>query len=685
MPVPLPVSRKAVQLLCFLALSGRAPLGRDTIAGELWPSEETEEARSRLRGSLYELQRAMPPPRGHWLHLEAETIVWNPAADLRVDIEDFEAAARDPSRAREAATLYRGDLVESVYDEWAVAPRERMRHLYVRVLERLFADARRKRAHAEATEWARAMLALDPWREDVVRRLMTVRFDAGDRAGAIAEFRRFAADLRAEIGVDPMPETQALLRAIVLGEARAGGDDRDFESSSDAMRESERAPLPFVGRNDLLERALAASSADALVIAIDGPRGSGTTRLADELAAALEARGARILRGETSRPEAAPLEAIVDALRSALPAVAALHLPSAAKAILERLLPELAFAESRSREASSKRTRDAELSHASGEATARDASVDALTGIFARMAATRPLAIVLDDLDRASETTLSFVAELARRLRTERVTFVTTSNTAEIFDAFAPCGEESERDGPALLRLHLESLGEDDVADIARELLGEPSAALLDEVVRAARGEPLALSFVLDDVRDGVSLTSASLAALLQRRLAGLSVHAATFADVAAVVGDRFSRELVREVLGWTDRESLDALDELLAARLVRERFDRGRPCYAFAHGCVRDAVAAVAPSERKRDRHRRIARVLEDHAAEADGALALELARHFELGGEPERAARHAWSASRRALALGFARDAHALADLAAHLERQSVSTTADGHSATA
>ena len=58
------------------------------------------------------------------------------------------------------------------------------------------------------------MLAHDPWLEDVLRTLIRLRYEAGDRAGALVEYERFARTLRAELGTDPMAETRAAYEAI---------------------------------------------------------------------------------------------------------------------------------------------------------------------------------------------------------------------------------------------------------------------------------------------------------------------------------------------------------------------------------------------------------------------------------------------------------------------------------------
>ena len=52
-----------------------------------------------------------------------------------------------------------------------------------------------------------------------MRQLLTLRYRAGDRAGALAYYRRFCERLRAEFDVEPMPETVACCQAIVRGTA----------------------------------------------------------------------------------------------------------------------------------------------------------------------------------------------------------------------------------------------------------------------------------------------------------------------------------------------------------------------------------------------------------------------------------------------------------------------------------
>ena len=179
----------------------------------------------------------------------------------------------------------------------------------------------------------------DPWREDVVRRIVAMRYESGDRAGALSEYAAFAKRLCAELGAEPMSETAAVAERIARGEA-PGEEERKEEERTDAGP----AVLPFVGRRDEMERLLegwrrVAGGRGACAF-VGGEAGIGKSRLVAEFARVVEERGGRVLTGATGSPEAIPYEAVVDALRSALPLVASLR-PGIALAGVAALLPEL--------------------------------------------------------------------------------------------------------------------------------------------------------------------------------------------------------------------------------------------------------------------------------------------------------------------------------------------------------
>jgi DNA-binding SARP family transcriptional activator len=60
-PYPMATPRKTLQVLAYLLLNRRARIARSHLAYLIWPDETDEGARSRLRSTLFDLTRVLPP------------------------------------------------------------------------------------------------------------------------------------------------------------------------------------------------------------------------------------------------------------------------------------------------------------------------------------------------------------------------------------------------------------------------------------------------------------------------------------------------------------------------------------------------------------------------------------------------------------------------------------------------
>ena len=178
-------------------------------------------ARANLRRHLHHLKRALPPAvEGHpWLLIDAQTVRWNPEGHYRLDVAEFERLSADPATIAQAVDLYTGNLLADQYDDWLFYHREHLRNLYFADLDHLIRHHRARRDYPAAIVYSASLLAHDPLREDTVRLLMALHYEAGDRAGALHEYDLFLKHLRAELGVYPMPETVALYEAILRNRA----------------------------------------------------------------------------------------------------------------------------------------------------------------------------------------------------------------------------------------------------------------------------------------------------------------------------------------------------------------------------------------------------------------------------------------------------------------------------------
>lgn len=230
--------RHAQALVGLLALRPRLRL-RDTLAAELWPDGDGPCAGA-LRQALW-LVRSSFVAAGltadDWLETDQDALGLRRDMRLDLDTERFERLALagddDPERA---VSLYAGDLLEGLGHECFAADRERLSDLYEDLLARV---AEQRLAHGDVVGARRAateLLARDPLREEAHAVLIAVYGQAGTRSQVVRQYRRLCTILRLELGVSPLPETEAAYRTALasatsrsLGRlAERGFDPRGF-------------------------------------------------------------------------------------------------------------------------------------------------------------------------------------------------------------------------------------------------------------------------------------------------------------------------------------------------------------------------------------------------------------------------------------------------------------------------
>jgi predicted ATPase/DNA-binding SARP family transcriptional activator len=647
-PFRLATPRRTLAVLAYLLLHRGAAVSREYLSFLLYPDDEEGAARAKLRATLAEIPKILPSA-GDYVTIDADKVMWNPDADVWLDVDEFVEASNDRSRLADAVELYRGDLLPEVYDEWLDAIRERHRNAYLRCLTERVSEARRNADPALAIETARKVLAVDPWREDVVRRIIAMRYESGDGAGALREYNEFVSRLRAELGAEPMAETAAVAERISRGEAP---DDEARDLDAPAM-DGRSTVLPFVGRRAEMERLLETWSRVArgrgACAFVGGESGIGKSRLALEFAHAVEDRGGRVLKGSTSLAEAVPYESFADAVRSALPLVAALKRETALAAVAT-LVPEIHA-----------RVSLPSLPQLDAESE-RLRLFESLFRCLADLAAQRPLLLVLEDLHWAEAASLELLRFLLRRVAGVPLMIVATYNDDETphLHAFHRLRREA-RATTGAQSMWLPRLNYGDV-EMLRTRLPDVLDRSADALIAASHGNPLFLTELVVEVRAGDrEAVPSSLEEIVSRRLERLSENARTAAEIAACIGDRFSRDALREVSAWDEMVLSDALDELLDRRIVCEAGGRGIFEYAFTHHLVQDAIARSLQPERAAVRRRRIARVLERLYPERFPELSPALAAHYESAGDAANAARCYLEAARRSIAIGALQEARA------------------------
>jgi DNA-binding SARP family transcriptional activator len=206
----LPLS--AQRLLAFLALHDR-PLQRLYVAGTLWLDSTQDAANANLRTALWRLRRpgcVLVDSTPTELALAGGVVV-----DLR---ETAETARRVLAHEGESSDLgalcVAGDLLPDWYDDWLLVERERFRQLRLHALESLAEDLAAGGQFAAAAEAALAAIAAEPLRESAHRALVRLHLAEGNVGEAIRQYSLYASLLRDELGLEPSPTMQSLMRSL---------------------------------------------------------------------------------------------------------------------------------------------------------------------------------------------------------------------------------------------------------------------------------------------------------------------------------------------------------------------------------------------------------------------------------------------------------------------------------------
>jgi DNA-binding SARP family transcriptional activator/tetratricopeptide (TPR) repeat protein len=246
---------KLLGLLSYLAADNSGPLHRrDTLMGLLWAETDPERSRNALRQSLYHLRRALGEGV---LSGRGDDEVGLDNERFWCDVAAFEAAI-ESGRHEEALELYRGDFLVGFYvsnapehERWLEQRRAGLRDKASTAAWSLAEEAESGGEAPVAGRWARRAVAVSPFDEGLVRRLIALLDRLGDRSGAIQEYEAFANRLEDELELEPAPETQALVeavrsrRGIEVGgvAAKAPAEDRPGVKLAQASTED---PLPPV-------------------------------------------------------------------------------------------------------------------------------------------------------------------------------------------------------------------------------------------------------------------------------------------------------------------------------------------------------------------------------------------------------------------------------------------------------
>lgn len=223
-------ARKALAVLRYLLTRQQRSAHREELMELLWPDATPAKARHSLHVAVGTLRSYLDQASGaSYLVFQDERYTLNPGAPLHDDRDEFQRWSDmgdkgwrlEDRPAAEAAysraiACYGGDyLVDDQDQAWALVERERLLARYLLALDRLGRLGIARHHFELALECFHQLVARDEFREDAHCNLMRCYLQLGRRGEALRQYERCATVLARELGLEPLPETQALFQQIL--------------------------------------------------------------------------------------------------------------------------------------------------------------------------------------------------------------------------------------------------------------------------------------------------------------------------------------------------------------------------------------------------------------------------------------------------------------------------------------
>ncbi|MDT5064521.1 MAG: hypothetical protein QOK02_676 [Mycobacterium sp.] len=612
----------------------------DRLIDAVWEDDPPAKALTSLRSYLANLRRCLAsgsdtvagrPPR---LESRQSGYQLNLIDGDSVDLHEFETlvkagyGALSRGAADEAfdvltrsLALWRGDpFGEFTYRDFAHSDALRYRELRNTAVETRFDAALRLGDGYELIPEIEAAIARDPLQERLWGHLMLALYRTGRPADAVRAYDRASAVLDREIGTRPGERLQILYRKIsdaspelLLGAHVA---QRIVVRDGPQVRRD-----PIVGRvaelDAMAESLSGARAGSGGLTLVTGDSGVGKSTLAQAVCDDVTSTDMAIAWATHPTDLQVPLmwtwiqvlrqldgdlgESGRDALRHATPGV------------IDALVPEW----------NDRQDASALRAPATGFAL-----VEGVVTAVSKLAAIKPLLLILDDLHLADSASYDVLALLTDRLPRLPVAIIGNWTFLGRDRPLNPHSFERLIKSSGVQTVRLSGLERTASDDLVETLAGTTAPSpVLDYVWTRAAGNPFYIKELVRMIAaanqlSGVSETledtvSEAVVGVVSRRLAALDNQCRGIMEAAAVIGHQFDVAALADIVHLSTVTVHSRLQPAYEAGLIDEIASKpGR--YQFSHGLLRDAVMARIPSA---DRAQLCAAVAASEAAALDTA----------------------------------------------------------------
>ena len=232
---PLPsdawTTRRSRDIFCHIATSRHRRVEKDILIDTFWGDDEPATVEKNFHPTISHIRKALNSRQSfkqNFLVFRDGAYQLSSELSYSIDTEEFENAVAEAEKAKReknsakfreqleiANSLYRGEFMSGVYDDWAEERRHYYSEQHSRVLNALAKLAFAERSWSNALKFANEILHKNPFREDAHRLIMKVYAAQGKRSSVIEQFEILEKTLKQELGIAPASETRKVFQELL--------------------------------------------------------------------------------------------------------------------------------------------------------------------------------------------------------------------------------------------------------------------------------------------------------------------------------------------------------------------------------------------------------------------------------------------------------------------------------------
>ncbi|MFO8051618.1 MAG: tetratricopeptide repeat protein [Thermoplasmatota archaeon] len=288
---------------------------------------------------------------------------------------------------------------------------------------------------------------------------------------------------------------------------------------------------------------------------------------------------------------------------------------------------------------------------------------DKLSQFIFNLAEEGPLCLFIDDLHWADPPSIKLLQFLAHKIVDERIMIICTYRPEDLFygdDETHPLAEPLKRlaRDKLYVPIDLERFSREETDTLIKNILNidKVPKSFSDMIFKRTNGNPFFVEEVLyslmergvidptePDWADSIDPDTISLPTTLKdvilRRIHWLKNHSLSVIRLASVCGPRISYDVIRESLDIDDEEILEALEELIQAKFLKELPDDDT--YEFENPVIQEVIYSELNHSRRRFLHMKMGKVLEEKFGKTPSQWGI-IGLHYYRGKDFDRSLRY-------------------------------------------